>query len=126
MIETRHKDQTFYTLLGFKSNDGLVKTRLVDAVSFSGKKVYFGMAQFKSGGKTLYRHIFKYAAGANMMLRYDDRMKMIVFDHLTPSESFYNGQYQYYGPDFSYDGYRFEKGIWLLEVDIDLRNPKLK
>ena len=126
LIETRHKDQTFYTLLGFKSNDGLVKTRLVDAVSFSGKKVYFGMAQFKSGGKTLYRHIFKYAAGANMMLRYDVRMKMIVFDHLTPSESFYNGQYQYYGPDFSYDGYRFEKGIWLLEVDIDLRNPKLK
>ena len=45
-----------------------------------------------------------------MMLRYDDKLKMIVFDHLSPSKPSYEGKYQYYGPDFSYDGLIFEKG----------------
>ncbi len=126
LIETRYKDKTFYTLLGFKSNDGLVKTRLIDVLTFSGKKAFFGAPQFKQERKTLYRHIFNYSAGANMMLRYDEKLKLIVFDHVAPSEPFFTGQYQYYGPDFSYDSYRFEKGDWLLETDIDLRNPKVR
>ncbi len=126
LIETRYKNKTFYTLLGFKSNDGMVKTRLIDVLTFSGKKAFFGSPQFKQERKTLYRHIFNYSAGANMMLRYDDKMKMIVFDHLAPSEPFFSGQYQYYGPDFSYDGYRFDKGNWFLETDVDLRNPKVR
>ncbi len=124
LVETRFKNKTFYTLLGFKSNDGLVKTRVIDAMSFQGDKISFGLPQFKQEAKTLYRHIFKYASGANMMLRYDDKLKMIVFDHLAPADPLLSGQYQYYGPDFSYDGYRFEKGNWFLQTDIDLRNPK--
>ena len=124
LVETRFKNKTFYTLLGFKTNDGLVKTRVIDAMSFQGDKISFGLPQFKQEAKTLYRHIFKYASGANMMLRYDDKLKMIVFDHLAPADPLLSGQYQYYGPDFSYDGYRFEKGNWFLQTDIDLRNPK--
>lgn len=126
LVETRYKDKTFFTLLGFKSNDGMVKTRLIDVLSISGKKAFFGAPMFKQERKTLYRHIFQYSAGANMMLRYDEKLKMIVFDHLAPSEPFFNGQYRFYGPDFSYDAYRFDKGNWLLVTDVDLRNPKTK
>jgi hypothetical protein len=30
--------------------------------------------------------------------------------------------YQLYGPDLSYDGLKFEKGLWILQRDIDVRN----
>ena len=49
-------------------------------------------------------------------------MKMIMFDHLSPSRPSYTGNYEYYGPDFSYDGFRFEKDAWVLTEQIDMRN----
>jgi len=47
---------------------------------------------------------------------------MIVFDHLSPSRPEFKDMHQYYGPDFSYDGLRFESGQWVLVKDLDLRN----
>jgi hypothetical protein len=49
-------------------------------------------------------------------------MNMIIFDHLSPSKPSYAGNYQYYGPDFSYDGLKFEQGIWELVENVDIRN----
>jgi len=49
---------------------------------------------------------------------------MIVFDHLSPSKPSLVGVYEFYGPDFSYDGYKFEKGMLELYPDIDIRNIK--
>lgn len=126
LIETSYKNNNYYTLIGFKSNDGMVKTRVLDVMTLSGKKVFFGAPIFKQEKRTLYRQVFEYSSGANMMLGYDDKLKMIVFDHLAPSDPLFNGQYRFYGPDFSYDGYRFEKGFWLHQADLDLRNPKTK
>ena len=57
-----------------------------------------------------------------MSLKYNNELKMIVFDHLSPFESRYQGVYQFYGPDFSYDGLEFNKGIWRLISDVDARN----
>jgi hypothetical protein len=47
---------------------------------------------------------------------------MIVFDHLSPANESYTGNYQYYGPDLSFDALRFENGIWELKENIDVRN----
>ncbi len=126
LVEIRSKKLVTYTLLGFKGNDGMVKTRVIDVMTISGRKVYFGASIFKHDRKTLFRHIFRYSAGANMMLRYDEKLKMIVFDHLSPSDPIFNGQYRFYGPDFSYDGYRYDKGNWIFVQELDLRNPKTK
>jgi hypothetical protein len=49
---------------------------------------------------------------------------MIVMDNLVPSDPNYKGVFRFYGPDFSYNGYKFEKGKWVLYNNIDLRNPK--
>ena len=59
-----------------------------------------------------------------MALLFDDRVNMIVFDHLSPSESSFKGQYQYYGPDGSYDVLRFKRGKWFYKSDFDIRNSK--
>ena len=64
-----------------------------------------------------------------MMMRYIPELDMIVFDHLSPSRPEYAGDLRFYGPDFSYDGFKFIKGVWVLQSDLDLRNsfhPKLK
>jgi hypothetical protein len=56
-----------------------------------------------------------------MSLAWNSKMKMIIFDHLAPPNSSYTGNYAYYGPDFSYDGFRFEEGKWELVEKVDVR-----
>ncbi|TAJ12731.1 hypothetical protein DMA11_11490 [Marinilabiliaceae bacterium JC017] len=124
IIENSYKGKVYYTLLGHKGHNDFTKKRVVDVLWFAGNKPRFGAAIFKNGRYTYNRLIFEYSAGATMVLQYDAKKKMIVMDNLEPSEPFYRGVYRYYGPDFSYNGYKFEKGKWLLYKDIDLRNPK--
>lgn len=124
LIETSVGNRTYYTLLGYKGHDEFVKTRVLDVMYFQNNRLRFGSSIFKNDRLTRHRMIFKYAAGATMMMRYDRKLKMIVMDNLAPAQSFYRGVYRYYGPDFSYNAYRFKKGYWELEQDIDLRNAK--
>jgi len=57
-----------------------------------------------------------------MSLQWNEKMNMIIFDHLSPSKPSYTGNYQFYGPDFSYDGLEVVNGYWDLVEDIDIRN----
>jgi hypothetical protein len=68
------------------------------------------------------RLVFEFAKQVKMMLRYDKKIKMIVFDHLAPSHKKFTGQYMYYGPDLSQDGIQFIDGYWVLKPNLDLRN----
>jgi len=68
------------------------------------------------------RILFEYSARVQMSLRWIDSKKMIVFDHLSPTKASLTGNYQYYGPDFSFDALRFENGTWELVEDVDVRN----
>ncbi|MFO8020837.1 MAG: hypothetical protein R6U65_00110, partial [Perlabentimonas sp.] len=52
------------------------------------------------------------------------RQEMIVFNHLTPLQPNFTGNFQYYVPDLSFDGFRFEENQWVYTPDIDIRNPK--
>lgn len=124
MVENTVRDRTYYTLIGYKGHDEFVKTRVLDVMYFQNKRLRFGAPIFKNDRISRHRMIYQYAAGATMMMRYDRKLKLIVMDNLAPAQSFYRGVYRYYGPDFSYNAYRFKKGIWELQQDIDLRNPK--
>ena len=124
IIETHHQKKKYYTLIGYKGQDEFVKKRVVDVMMISGGKPRFGTPLFKHGRYTYSRLIFQYSLGANMLLRYDEKEKMIVMDNLVPSDPNYKGVFRFYGPDFSYNGYKFEKGKWVLYNNIDLRNTK--
>jgi hypothetical protein len=123
IIEQTYKGETTYTLLGFKMMDEFIKIKLIDVFTLENGVPRFGSAIVQKGQGFANRVIFEYSAEANMMLRYDATHKMIVMDHLAPSDPAYRGVYRFYGPDFSYDGYKFSKGKWELVTDIDLRNP---
>ncbi len=122
LIELKVGKQTYYTLLGFVSNDGLVKTRTIEVLWFSGQRTYFGAPIFEHEKTTYSRRLFRYSADANMLLRYDDRLQMIVFDHLSPSSPMFTGEYRLYGPDFTHDGYKKTRKGWSFHSDIDVRN----
>ncbi|MCU4155743.1 hypothetical protein J1N10_07120 [Carboxylicivirga sp. A043] len=126
LIQTMSGNKTYYTLLGYKGHDEFIKTRVIDVLTVQNSRLRFGMPIFKTDRITRNRVVFQYSAKATMMLRYDAREKMIVFDNLAPKEPMFRGVYQYYGPDFSYNAFKFTKGVWDLKKEVDLRNPKLQ
>ncbi len=115
-------DKTYYTLLGYDPNDYMTNRKVIDVLHFDkNNQPVFGAEIFKNQREMSKRILFEYAEFASMTLQYDKDKDMIVYDHLSPSKPQYEGQYEFYGPDFSYDGLKFENGIWNTYFDLDLR-----
>lgn len=138
IIETKGKRHKYYTLLGWDGNNELTSKKIIDVLYFTQSgKPRFGTNIFyitKGDGRRRIKHrqnrqkriIFEFSSNVVMALRYEKKTKMIVFDHLSPSENHLQGNFQYYGPDWSYDALKFHKGKWQYYIDIDPRNPKPK
>ncbi len=125
VLTNRYKRKTVYTLLGTDPDGDLLNRKIIDVITFkSNGGPKFGYDFRNEFGQPVKRFIFEYNNQATMLLRWDDRLGMIIFDHLSPSEPKYKGLPQFYGPDFSYDGLRFDKGKWIYEIDLDVRAPK--
>jgi hypothetical protein len=123
MVQKKHKRKTYYTLIGWNGNDGITQKKIIDVLSFSQKgEPVFGAAVFLMRKQKWNRIIFEYSPQAIMQLNYNEQKKMILFDHLAPNDPVNTGRFQYYGPDFSVDGLRFKKGMWILEEDVDAKN----
>jgi hypothetical protein len=122
IITTKKKKETFYTLLGWKGKNKFSTIKVIDVLYFTGDKPFFGQKIINYENKIQSRLIFEFNSEAVMMLRYDANLEMIVFDHLGPQTGILDNNYSQYGPDFSFDGLKFEKGIWKYYKDIDLRN----
>ncbi|TAL60439.1 MAG: hypothetical protein EPN85_07205, partial [Bacteroidetes bacterium] len=128
VVFVKHKKKKYYVLLGWDGNNRISNKRLIDVLYFTDKGFpKFGDAIFSSeSGKTKKRMIFEYQAGLFMALRYDEERNAIVFDHLSPSNPGLEGQYSFYGPDFSYDMIQFKSGKWIYIKDVLPRNDKSK
>lgn len=115
-------EQTYYTVLGLNLNDMLSNKKLIDVIWFDEQgQAHFGAPIFRNQTGRQYRIIFEYSSRVVMGLKYDERMQMIVYDHLAPFKPQLEGQYEFYGPDFSYDGFKLERGIWNAYFDLDAR-----
>lgn len=126
IITNKSGKKTYYTLLGWDGNNNFTNKKIVETFYIEGNKLVLGPPVFRMGKDLKTRLIFEYAKQAKMMLRYDDEIDMIVYDHLAPSHRKFKGQYMYYGPDMSQDGIKFEKGFWTLKPNLDLRNKNQK
>ncbi len=119
----------YYTLLGWDGNDNLIQKKFIDVLYFkSDGTPIFGKDVFRIPKKSPKRIMFQYSAEVAMSLRYNDKRNQIVFSHLSPKDEgpTLEGQYQYYGPDGSFDAYEQTKDRWVLKEDIDIRNIKGK
>jgi hypothetical protein len=121
------KNDNYYTLLGWDGNSKIIQKKYIDVLYFkkNGDPV-FGKDVFKFSRKNPRRIVFQYSAEVVMSLKYYEDKQMIIFDHLTPKDSFLEGQYQYYGPDFSFDGFVYHKDKWKYVEDVDIKNIKTK
>jgi len=127
IITKKYKRKTFYTLLGSDLDGQLLNRKIIEVMTFKPNgEPRFGYDFKDEFGNPVKRFIFEYNNQATMLLEWNDRLKMIVFDHLSPSEPKFKGLHQFYGPDFSYDGLKFEKGKWVYQIDLDVRDPNLK
>lgn len=127
ILIVKEKKQNYYTLLGWDGNDLFTNKKVIEILSFdNSNNPIFGSEIFKYGKQKKSRIFFEYSNKSAMTLTYNEKLKMIVFDHLSPSRKIYEGQFQYYGPDLSYDGLEWDKNKWVLLEDIDVRNEKNK
>jgi len=125
IIPVKVKRKKFYTLLGLDANDKLTTKKIIDVLYFtSDGSPHFGANLFKLDKGYPKRMIFEYSAQVVMSLKYDEGNKQIIFDHLSPLQPKFEGQFQYYGPDFSFDAIEFKKGKWTYVPDVDARNNK--
>lgn len=127
MFKVEEKGSSYYILLGYKPNNEMTRIKVVDALVLQGNaQPRFGNSVFQSDRVVDKRLVFEYAASTNMMLRYDVNSETIVLDHLAPPSDLFKDNYLFYGPDFSYDAYVYDKGKWVLKKDVDVRNPKME
>ncbi len=126
ILANRYRGKTYYTLLGWDGKDNITNRKVVDALNVQGKSVILGSNIFvDEDERSAHRLIYEYANDASMALNYDQKEKMIIMDHLAPEDSRFEGQYQFYGPDFSYDALQFSKGMWRLKRDVFAKNRSL-
>ncbi|MCA1744321.1 MAG: hypothetical protein LC643_01135 [Bacteroidales bacterium] len=127
LVEHTYRRNTYYTLLGYNPNTPFSKIRVVEVLSLSPNGVpRFGNAILEVEGRNRRRLIFEYSNRVSMMLRYDADERMIVMDNLVPSAPMFQNDYRHYGPDFTHNGLRFEKGKWLYLDNIELRNRRVR
>jgi hypothetical protein len=113
IITTKYKGITYYTLIGFDFNNLISNRKVIEVISYDEYGyLNFPVQNFIYEGKPQNRMVFEYAERVQMVIDYDEKNKMIVHDHLSPFKPSLEGQYQFYGPDFSYDGFLFEDGVW--------------
>lgn len=127
LLHNVHNKRDIYTLLGWDGQDLFTNQKIVDVLTFSsagqpilGKNIFTGpFAKYK-------RVMLQYSEKSSMTLNYNREKGMIIFDHLSPAKPSYTGHYEYYGADFSYDGFIFENGKWKYTSDVDIRLEKPK
>ncbi len=116
-----YRKKTWYALTGFDFNNEFSHKKCIEILHFEHNKPVFG-GEIKLEKDKITRLILEYSSNVVLSLRYDARIKQLVFDHLVPLEPVFKGFYRFYVPDGSYDGIKFNKGSFIFENDIDARN----
>ena len=115
-------NKQYWVLLGINYGSQLITRKIIEVLSFTPENyIQFGRKWFDSGKQIRYREVFEYASDGIMSLRFITD-NSIVFDHLVPISPSLTNDRQYNGPDYSYDAYNFQNGLWNLEINVDARN----
>ena len=116
--------QPYYILLGWKGNTDKTTKKVIDVLSFEKGEPVFGrnIFEMKKNGTLKNRVVFEYNKLNSMTLTVDNKVNMIVFDHLAPYDAKMVGNYEFYGTDLSFDGFRLNWGKLALIEDVELKN----
>jgi hypothetical protein len=119
---TNHKRKTNYTLLGMDFNNSRSTIKTVETIGIQRNQVRFLKDRYFDGRNKHDRLVLEYSAQVAISVRYDRELDMITFDHLVPFHPIYENNFEFYGPEGSFDGLEYVDGIWNYRTDIDARN----
>jgi hypothetical protein len=122
VLSNKYKRKTYYTLLGMDFNNSLSTIKTVEVISIQRNTPRFVKSLFYNGREKVDRLVLEYSKQVAISVRYDVGTDMITFDHLVPFHPIYEKNYEFYGPDGSFDGLEFSEGYWNFRDDIDARN----
>ena len=114
LIEKKTPFQSYYTLLAWDGNDLMTNKKHIEVLWFDGQgNPRFGAPIFKTNRETYSRIVFEFGGQNAMRLQYEDDLDRISFDHLSPPNNTLDGIFEYYGADFTYDCYQWDKNAWV-------------
>lgn len=121
IVTKQVKRKTYYTLLGLDFNNSQSNIKSVEVLILQRNKPRFEREMFSNGKELVDRVVLEYSHQVAITVRYDPMLDLITFDHLVPLHPIYKNNFEFYGPDGSFDGLKFEEGAWTLKEDIDAR-----
>jgi hypothetical protein len=122
VLTNQYKRKTYYTLLGMDFNNGRSTIKSVEVMAIQRNTPLFVKSLFFNGRDKVDRFVLEYSDQVAISVRYNQGSDMITFDHLVPFHPIYENNFEFYGPDGSYDGLEFSGGLWNYRSDIDARN----
>ena len=123
IIYIKKPGRKYYILLGWDGNNDLSTKKIIDVMFFAGKgKIRFGASIFKKKKKTTKRYILEYNSTSTISVRFDEKEKRILFNHLIPMRKGLEGLYDYYVPNGTYNAFNYENGKWIFRSDVVVRN----
>jgi hypothetical protein len=122
VLTNQYKRKTYYTLLGMDFNNSLSTIKSVEVMTVQRNEPRFARSLFIKGQDVVDRLVLEYDKEVAISVRFDPGTKMIAFDHLVPFHPIYENNFEFYGPDGSFDGLEFSEGKWIFHKDIDARN----
>jgi hypothetical protein len=111
-------NETQYLLLGRDSYGYYERRKVIDILYFDFMgRPRFGnnLIQIKDGRgqlRTVGRYFLQYSAVASVMLRYDQDLKMVIYDHLVMGSPIMKDVPPSNIPDGSFNGLKTQKGKW--------------
>jgi hypothetical protein len=124
IVEKKLNGKIIYNLIGWDGNNYLSHKKIIDVLYFTKDGLAkFGAKIFKTGKNLQKRVIFEYSAQVVMFLKYEERYKKIVFDHLIPNPKSMEGKYAFYYPDGTYDAFDYIGDSWVFISDFYATNP---
>ena len=111
-----------YLLIGFNKTEPFMNQKVLEVLDLTNpQQPVFGSPIFTtdSAQKVFkYRKVYAYSVMASMILRYEEKEKKILLDHLVPVEERFKGMYFNYIPDGSLDAFRMKKGKWIFSENV--------
>jgi hypothetical protein len=102
-----------YLLFGFDNYRLFENRKIIDVLSFEGKKVTFGAPVIENNNREwIMRMILQYSSDVGVRLNYDADHQMIIYDNLIPMKSPYTDRSIAMVPDGSYRGLTLQEGKW--------------
>ena len=126
ILPFERNSRTEYLLMGWDGGTTVSNFKLLDVLTFNGSNLKLGSPVFKENKTIKKRIAFEYADKSSMSLRFDEKYKRIVFDHLSPEAPGLAGVYSFYVPDMSYDSYSYDDEMWILKEDVIAINDEDK